>query len=344
MDLIAKFFSKKDERIYLDYAAATPVLPEVKREMEQYWNEDFYNPNAIYTEGERVKKEVEGYRERMAKILGVTPRSIIFTSGGTEANVLAVRGVKPGKVLTEGDVHPSITEAIEGRTLDTDSQGPTLDSLVSSATTDNKLGRKIREERKKKGSRYPLLHVDASQTAAYFDVGLEKLACDLLTLDAAKIYGPKGIGALIVRHSVKLDLPPRGTPAVPLIAGFVKALELAVCDREKEYIRLASLSARFAGIIGKMFPRAEISRLLPNIVNVSIPGILPEFLVLVLDRAGIMVSAGPACESNKLEPADSPVRFSLGRLTTEKELNRAAEIFCREVGNMLKSSHHNAAV
>lgn len=330
MDWLKKLFKPKESKIiFLDYASATPVLPEVRREMEKYWTEEFYNPNAIYAEGEKVKREVEAYREKIARLLGVTPRSVIFTSGGTEANVLAVRGVKLGRVIAEPESHPSVLEAIR----ETDSKEITL---VSSVTTDNKLGRQIREERKKRGSAYPLLHIDASQSAQYFNVGLETLACDLLTLDAAKLYGPKGVGALIVRAGVELELPPRGTPPVPLIAGMACALEIAVRDREAEFKHLDSLSSAFAEKVEKELPEATVLRAAPNIVNLSVPRILPEFLVLKLDHLGIKVSAGPACESNKPEPADTPIRFSLGRFTTEEELNEAVKLLCQEVGNMLK--------
>jgi cysteine desulfurase len=318
-----------NKRIYLDYAAATPLLPEVRRAMEKYWSREFYNPNAIYAEGERVRREVDEYRTKIARILGVAKESVHFTSGGTEANVLAVRGVKEGKVLAEPDAHPSVLDSIrktESKEL----------VLVSSVVPDNALGREIRAERKKNNSEYPLLHVDASQTAAYYDVSPEKLAADMVTLDAAKLGGPKGIGALIVRRGVTLDLPPRGTPAVPLIAGFAQALEIAVRDREAERKRLLSLSEGFKAAVEKNLPGTEVSLTPPHIVNVSVPGLLPELLVLALDRRGILVSAGPACNSNKPEPAETPVRFSFGRATTEKELNKAVEILCQEVKNLVK--------
>ena len=317
------------KRIFLDYASATPVLPEVRRVMEKYWSKDFYNPNAIYEEGVRIKKDVDLYRTKIARILGVAKEAIIFTSGGTEANTWAVRGVKPGRIVVEQDSHPSVSEAAKGITgVET--------TLISSVTTDNKLGRKIREERKKGNTEFPLLHIDASQTAGYFNVGLEALACDLLTLDAAKLYGPKGIGALVVKRGVKLDLPPLGTPAVPLIAGFVKALEIAVRDRALECKRLDSLSVEFMELIQQSLPRALVTRSLPNVVHVLVPGILPEFLVLALDRAGVLVSAGPACNSNKPEPPDTPVRFSFGRYTTFSEVRRAAEIFCKICRSVVK--------
>lgn len=324
---LMSWFKKK--RIYLDYAAATPVRKEVKKAMEKYWSESFYNPNGIYKEGVEVRKEVEEYRAKIAKILGVAKESVIFTSGGTEANTWAVRGVKLGKVIVEPESHPSVSEAVR------ENESSEV-VLISSPTTDNKLGRKIRKERKENNSNYPLLHVDASQSANYFNVGLEVLACDLITLDSAKLYGPKGIGALVVRKGVKLDLPPLGTPAVSLIAGFAKALELAAQDREAEYLRLESLSTRFAESIRHSVPEAEVIQTLPNIVNVSVPGILPELLILTLDREGIMVSAGPACNSNKPESPETPVRLSFGRNTSEKEIKQAREIFCRICRRMLK--------
>ncbi|MEK7227363.1 MAG: aminotransferase class V-fold PLP-dependent enzyme [Patescibacteria group bacterium] len=322
----------RNKRIFLDYASATPVLPEVRKEMEKYFSKEFYNPNAIYEEGLKVKLEVGKFRRRIAELTGARAEGVIFTSGGTEANVWAVRGVKPGRIIVEEDSHPSVSEAAEGIT-------GAETTLVSSHVPDNKLGRKIREERKKNNPQYPLLHIDASQTAQYFNVGLEALACDLLTLDSAKIYGPKGIGALVIRRGVSLKLPPLGTPVVPLIAGFAKAFEIAVRDREREYKRLESLSARFAENIQNSLPQAQVERVLPNIINISIPSILPEFLVLALDREGLLVSAGPACNSNKPEPPETPVRISLGRETTEKDIKEAVKIFCRVVQNMIKLNY-----
>ncbi len=275
MDFLGKLFKPKNKRIYLDYAAATPVLPEVRREMEKYFSNDFYNPNAIYEEGVRVKLEVLKFRRKIAEIMGARATGVIFTSGATEANRIASLAV----------------------------------------------GRK---------------HLDATQLIGYQHITLERAKCDLITISSPKIYGPKGIGALIVRHSLDIKIPERGTPPVPLIAGFAKALEIAARDREAEYKRLNSLSAWFAEEIKRLLPQSEVTRVLPNIVNVFVPGILPELLVLALDRAGVLVSAGPACESAKPEPAETPVRFSLGKFTTQTEVRKAAEIFCHTVQNLLK--------
>lgn len=344
MDWLTKILGKGEgkKRIFLDYASATPVLPEVRETMEKYWTEKFYNPNAIYEEGVEVSLKVDKFRREIAKIFGVAPEGVIFTSGGTEANTWAVQGVGPGKIIVEEGSHPSVEEAVKDMKSSTwqvddllvlDSQT----TLVSSVTTDNKLGRQIREERKKNNSQYPLLHIDASQSAQYYNCALDTLACDLLTVDSAKLYGPKGIGALIVKRGVKLNLRPQGTPPVPLIAGFAKALEIAVRDRDAERIRLTSLSGVFAKSIQTALPQALVTQLQPNIVNIAVPGILPEFLVLALDRGGVLVSTGPACNSYKPELPETPVRFSFGKFTTLLEVEKASEIFCHIAQNLLKS-------
>jgi len=330
-----------NKRIFLDYASATPVLPEVRRAMEKYWSKDFYNPSAIYIEGVQVKKEVEKFRTKIARLIGVSSDSIIFTSGGTEANTWAIRGLKNSHIIIDAMSHPSVFEAAKGLNSSTYNleeewligQNTTL---ISTVTTDNKIGRRVREWKKINNSQVPLLHIDASQTAQYFYVGLETLSCDLLTLDGAKFYGPKGIGALVVRRGLKLDLPPLGTPPVPLIVGFAKALEIAVRDRETEKKRLTSLSASFINDIQHSLPEARITHSQPNIINLSIPGILSELLVLALDRAGVLVSAGPACNSNKPEPPDTPLRFSFGRFTTKEDVRRAVQIFCPICKSMVK--------
>lgn len=334
----------KPKRIFLDYASATPVLPEVRRTMEKYWSRDFYNPSAIYEEGMRIKKEVEEFKGKIAELMGATKEGIIFTSGGTESNVLAIGGLKNTHIIIDIESHPSISEATKDFKVSTWRAGAELEigkttTLISTVATDNRTGRKVREWRKlhlPAGGPHPLLHVDASQTANYFKVGLETLACDLITLDAAKLYGPKGIGALVVRRGVMLNLPPRGTLPVPLIAGFVKALEIASRDRESEAKRLTLLSQKFAEILRYSLPSIRVTVTAPNIVNVSVPEILPELLVLALDRRGVLSSAGPACNSNKPEPPETPVRFSFGRFTTSSDTRRAAEIFCSVVRSVLK--------
>jgi len=257
----------------MDYAAATPVLIEVRREMEKYFSKEFYNPNAIYTEGLKVRGELNRYKRKIADIMGSRVEGVIFTSGATEANQIASLSLKR--------------------------------------------------------------HLDATQLIGYHRLTLESAKCDSITISSPKIYGPKGIGALIVRHGLDLKTSERGTPPMSLIAGFTKALEIAVRDREVERKRLNYLSAKFIeGIEEYRVIQDE-----PNIINVSVPGILPELLALALEREGVLVSVGRACTSNKPEPEDTPVRFSFGRFTTENEVKEAAKIFCDVVQNLLKLNH-----
>lgn len=218
----------------MDYASATPLLPEVKRVMEKI-SDKFENPSAIYEEGREVKETISGARREIAGVLGVKSPDIIFTSGGTESNNLAILGTfsaasaecphiiisslehssirevareverRGGEVSVvepreNGLIHPSDVEALI--------KDSTILVSVALANSDTgtiqplaKIGRVVRAWCKDKNSKYPILHTDASQAVNYLDVNLEKLHVDLLTLDASKFYGPKGAGVLVVRET-----------------------------------------------------------------------------------------------------------------------------------------------
>lgn len=218
----------------------------------------------------------------------------------------------------------------------------------------SKVGRLLREERKKRNSEYPLLHTDASSAPSYINVNIEALQCDLLTLDGSKIYGPKGVGILATRRGVNLrpiifggnqERGMRaGTVSPALIAGFSKALEIALRDREQERTRLESLRQDFIAQVVKALPEAIINGSnevhCPNIVSMSIPGALSEFLLLKLDKLGVIVSVGSACSYDeresgspviaalgKKELRESTLRFSFGRFTTKKDLDEAIKVF-----------------
>ncbi len=345
-----RWFSRK--RIYLDYAAATSVLPEVRRAMDKYFSENFYNPRAIYREGIRVKAEVDDCRRKIAQISGVTADGVIFTGGGTEANNLAILGVaklvdRPHIIISE-NAHPSVLRAAEetgdfsiwrdGEPLPL--KGNTV--LISVSSYENDIGRQVRDIRKKNHSNYPLLHIDASSSANYFSPNIEELACDMLTLNASKIYGPKGIGALVVRRGIELNMLHQGTPAVPLVIGFAKALEIAMQSREGERLRLESLKLEFIKEVKNLLPQTVFHSSfedLPNTINISVPKILPEMLVLALDREGIAVSSGSACSFEEDSSDDYFTRFSFGRMTTKSDVDIAMKTFCRVAKNLLKSSH-----
>ncbi len=391
------WFPKK--RIFLDYASATPLLPKALRAMKKYWSKDFYNPSAVYREALSVKKDVEDKRVRIARILGIAPSGIIFTSGGTESDNLAILGAysaaseqfkKPHLIISAIE-HPAVAEAArevcrrggEVSVLKVGKDGLVNPEALRKLLKKNtflvsigyanseigviqqlsKIGRIVKEFRRENDKDYPLLHTDASQAPNYLDISLEKLNTDLLTIDGAKIYGPKGIGVLAVRKNVKIrpiifggsqEYGRRaGTENPALISGFTVALETASLEREKESKRLDILRKEFVDYVRKNLPEALINgpvdSRLPNIVSVSVPGALAEFIVIKMEKVGVLASAGTACSTDEREEgsptiratvgeefATATIRFSFGRETKSRDAMRAAEIFCRVSNSVLK--------
>lgn len=222
-------------QLYFDYAAATPVLPEVFAAMQPYFSEKFYNPSATYLAASSVKKDLEAARASVADTLGSKPLEITFTAGGTEANNLAVRGVMerfPGKkVLVSSIEHDSVLAAaslyahdllpVNGQgIIDLEATESAIDDdtvLVSVMLANNEVGSlqpvhklsnlidHIRIERKRKGVATPIyLHTDACQAALYLDLHVSRLGVDMLTLNGGKMYGPKQSGILYVKSGVAL--------------------------------------------------------------------------------------------------------------------------------------------
>lgn len=386
----------------MDYASATPVLPGVRKVMEKYWSDEFYNPSAIYAEGEKVRSEIGSFRARIAKRVGVSPKGIVFTSGGTEADNLAIFGTlesfkenqksqsKPHIVVSAIE-HPAVMAAAEEvvrrggemSVLPVNEHGlVSLEELkkvlskntflvsvglangeIGTVQPIARIGRAVREFRKANGTPYPYLHTDASQAPSYIDIDMENLQADMLSLDAAKIYGPKGIGALVVRKGVEMLPMMRGgaqeggrragTPSAALIAGFAEALDIASRDMAGEAKRLATFKKYFSEYVSRRLKNAVINgspeNCLPNIVSVSVPGIIAEFVLLKLEKEGVLVSVGSACSYDeresgspviraigKLDLAESTLRFSFGRETTPDDIKRASEIFCRVASNVVK--------
>lgn len=390
---MVRIFSNK-KVIFLDYASATPVLKEVKDEMDKYWSEEFYNPSAIYEDAKRAKGVVEDYRKSIARLLSVASKDIIFTSGGTESDNLAILGAfeaafekldKPHLIISSIE-HPAVTEAAEEvkrrggevSIVPVNEEGLVNPEDIRKLLTHNtylvsvmyannetgvvepigKIARIIREYRKKNESKYPYFHTDASQAPSYLSLNLEGLNVDMATLDAGKIYGPRGIGCLVVRPSVRLR--PRilgggqerglrsGTENTALIAGFYRALEIAAEDREEEVERLSELKKYFLEKAKESFHNLVInsgSPSLPNIISISFPGTMAEMLLLKLERDGILVSTGSSCSSNgqengspvikalgKPELAESTLRISMGRFTKKKDVDALINSLLKAVG------------
>lgn len=376
------------KRIFLDYASTTPLDGDIEKLMRLYLGPEFANPSALYQEGLLAKKAVQDSRESIAKILNIRAEEVIFTGSGSESDNLAIVGVfsafkkkfKP-HIITTVIEHPSIIEACkyleqegcEVSYIGVEENGivdpqkiaeairPTT-VLVSVMYANNEIGtiqpihqiaRRLRDYKERGISALdgiPYLHTDASQAANYLDLSFQKLGVDLMTLDASKIYGPKGVGALAVRRYV--EIKPiifgggqanglrAGTENVPGIVGLAAALKKAQESREAESARLTKLRDYFIESIIKKYPAVLINgdkiNRLPNNVNICVPGLDAEFAVIKLDQAGVGCSSASAClnlsensysyvvsalgDKGK-ECQGAPLRFTLGRYTTLRELN-----------------------
>ncbi len=373
-------------RIYLDHAASTPVLPEVMDRMAPYWNDVFANAGAIHSDGVKAKQALEDAREVCAKSLGVKSSDIIFTSGGTEGNNLAIFGLAESLLdsgLAYGDMH-FITGAIEhASVLDcfkvlekkgasftivpVGEEGLIYPEDVAAAITEktvlvsimyanSEIGtiqpiRDISEAIKKKiaGSAQKIyFHTDACQAPVYLSCHADTLGVDLMTIDAQKLYGPKGSGALYIKQGTPIapimrggnqerNLRP-GTPVVMLAVGLAEALKIADLNRTEESERVLELRDYFIDEVLKEIPTAHVNgsrkNRLPNNANFSFPGKLAEMIVLGLDQKGISASTRSACHINEKggshvvralglgeDYATSAVRFSLGRSTTKEMID-----------------------
>lgn len=378
-------------RIYLDYASLTPIDPRIVREMGKYSKSGYANPSSLYMEGVAAKKALEEMRRRIAETIHAQADEIIFTSGGTEANVLALEGVvrsaksagiKSPHIIISDVEHSSIIETAnflekdgcEVTRLGVDQSGIISISelrkaikqntvLVSIMTINNEIGsiqpikeiakvvrqtkaKSIDSDSEHQKSTYPLFHTDAAQAFLYEELYVEKLGVDLLTLDGSKVYGPRGIGCLFMKRDTPIEPiihgggqergMRSGTENIPAIAGFAKALEIAMSCREKESKRIAGLKDEFVKSVLSKKPEIIVNGGgSPHILNISIPGIKDnEFLLFELDAAGIACSTKSSCLRDEEESyvlkaigANSlnSLRFSFGRWTTMGEVKKAAD-------------------
>jgi cysteine desulfurase len=270
----------RDDAIYLDYAATTPLDPRVLEAMMPYLTEKFGNPNSIHAFGREARKAVDEAREKIAALLNCRPSELVFTSGGTESDNLALRGVaaayrqKGNHIVTTAIEHHAVLhtcralqdEGFEVTYLPVDEHGLVSPEQVAEAVTDRTILVSIMHANNEIGTIEPLadivravkekrpdvlVHTDAVQTVGHIPVDVEALGVDLLSFAAHKFYGPKGVGGLFVRRGVKL-VPQltgggqernrrSGTENVAGIVGMAKALEIAVAEMPTEIPRLQTL-------------------------------------------------------------------------------------------------------
>jgi cysteine desulfurase len=371
-------------RVYLDYNATTPVAPAVREAMLPFLGEEFGNAGSVHTPGQRARAAVDSARESVAALIGAQPSEIVFTSGGTEADNLALFGsvavvTTPRKhVITTAIEHHAILHACEE--LEREGIDVTVvpvrrlgDSasivdpeeirralrpetvLISVMHANNELGvilpmEDIAQIASKAGVCF---HSDAVQSAGKVLLDVDRLGVDLLSISAHKFYGPKGVGALYVRHGTPLaprffgghaerDRRP-GTENVPGIVGMGKAAELARNLLAEDSRRIAALRDRLEKALLERIPLAHVNgdraRRAPNTTSMSFPGAGGEALLISLDLQGIACSTGAACSSGSTEPshvllaaglasdeARSTLRFSLGRPTTSEEVDYAMSV------------------
>jgi cysteine desulfurase len=329
-------------RVYLDHNASTPVHPEVLAAMMPYFSERFGNASSIHGFGREAREGIDVARESIARFLGVTPDEIVFTSGGTESDNLAVKGVagaRPGGHIISTVVehhallrtcqalekigHPVTYLPVDGDGLvDPDDLRRALRPdtiLISIQTANSETGTlmPIHEIGRIAAERGIPFHCDGVQTFGKLPILPRDTGITLMSMSAHKIYGPKGIGALYIGKGTRMvsvqhggDHERRrraGTEHVPGIVGFGKAVELRALHMAEEAVRVTGLRDRlWEGVrraVSDVRLNGHPTRRLPGTLNMSFRGIEAESIILGLDLKGIGTSAGSACTSGSLEPS-----------------------------------------
>jgi cysteine desulfurase len=383
------------DKIYLDHSATTPIDPEVRKKIHPYMTDVFGNASSMHSFGQDAIKGVDWAREQVANLFGCKFKEIIFTSGATESNNLALRGLvmafKKGKanfiphIITSKIEHPAILEVCqelvkeglaEATYVNVDAKGIVKIDEIKAAIKDNtilvsimyvnneigtiqpirKIGDLIENanaKRKIKNSFDKIyFHTDAVQAVNYCPMKAETLKVDMITISGHKIYGPKGIGAIYIKEGTPMkaisfgghqeyNIRP-GTYNVPGIVGLGAAVELVNNQQPTNNNQIEKLRDKLIAGLTKKIPDTQINGDLENRVvgnaNISFLGAEGESMLLMLDMEGIAVSTGSACASGSLEPSHvlramgippedchASIRFTLGKFTTAKEIDRVIE-------------------
>ncbi|WP_406672341.1 aminotransferase class V-fold PLP-dependent enzyme [Natronospira sp.] len=379
-----------NEPIYLDYAATTPVDPLVAEAMAGCLTRDgcFANPASAHRPGREARRRVEAARVAVAELLGAEPREMVFTSGATESNNLAIAGAarfhrrRGGHLITSRTEHKAVIDVFRRLEADgfevswlTPAESGIVDPaqvaeairddtvLISLMHVNNETGviqdiAAIAEITRAQGV---LLHVDAAQSVGKLPIRLQEWPVDLLSLSAHKFYGPKGVGALFLRRRPRARVEAMmlgggherglrsGTLATHQIVGMGEAARLAIrdmgADRERILALRGKLEARLLAMPGVRL-NGDPERRVAGTVNLGFDGVHGEALVAALDPY-LAVSSGSACTSASAEPsyvlralgrsdaqAESSLRLSLGRFTTEAEVDRAADCIEQAVSRL----------
>ncbi len=371
-------------RIYLDHNATAPIDPEVLAEVVRRLEDVHGNASSIHAPGNEARAVVESARRCVSQLLNCTARRIVFTGGGSEADNLAIKGVafalrNSGKhIVTSSIEHPAVLSScrwlehfgwsVTYLPVDRDGKVDPHDLeravtsetvLVSVMTANNETGviQPVQELAQIARARGVLFHTDAVQAVGKIPIDVNELGVDLLTLSGHKLHGPRGVGALYVRQGVSLDALIHGgkqehglragTENTAGISGLGKASELAV-RRLPTIAEIRNLRDRLEEGIRDVLPGVRLNGhredRLPNTLNITLPGLRGESMVLELDRQGVALSSGSACRAGSPEPshallamglseeeAHCALRFSLGPANTVEEIDRMVGILKRLV-------------
>jgi len=378
--------------IYLDYSSTTPIDPRVAEKMIPFITEHFGNPaSRSHSFGWTAEEAVEEARDEVAKLVNADPREIVWTSGATESNNLAIKGAshfystKGKHILTVATEHKAVIDAVrelerEGYTatyLEPEPNGMVdlekfkkairPDTVLASVMSVNNeigviqdieaLGNICREHN-------VIFHVDAAQATGKVDIDLEKLPVDLMSFSAHKTYGPKGIGALYVRRKPRIRIEAQmhggghergmrsGTLATHQIVGMGEAFRIARIEMQLENERIRKLRDKLLHGLQDMeevYVNGDLKHRIPHNLNISFNYVEGESLIMAVKD--IAVSSGSACTSASLEPsyvlralgrsdelAHSSIRFSIGRFTTEADVDFTIQLLKEKIQKLRELS------
>jgi len=378
--------------IYLDYAATTPIDPRVAQKMISYLTEHFGNPaSRSHAYGWKAEEAVEEARAEVAALVHCDPKEIIWTSGATESNNLAIKGAanfyagKGKHLITVKTEHKAVLDTVRelerhgfsttyldpepNGLLDLDKfrQAIRPDTVLASVMlVNNEIGviqdiAAIGALCREKGV---MFHVDAAQATGKVDINLDNLPVDLMSFSAHKTYGPKGIGALYVRRKPRVRLEAQmhggghergfrsGTLPVHQIVGMGEAYRIARNEMDFENARIRKLRDRLLDglmAIEEVYVNGDLKQRIPHNLNISFNFVEGESLMMAVSE--VAVSSGSACTSASLEPsyvlralgrsdelAHSSIRFSIGRFTTEQEIDYAVALLKDKIGKLRELS------
>ncbi len=374
-----------EKHVYLDNNATTMLADEVAEAMQLYLHSGQGNPSSIHDFGKKSREAIDNARRQVANLIYTLPRRIIFTGGGSEADNLALKGVafalreRGNHIITTAIEHPAVLKTCKFLEkfgyhityLDVDEYGYVKPEKLRAAMTGQTILVSIMLANNEVGTIEPiselcavahehgvLFHTDAVQAVGKINIDVVDLDVDMLSMSAHKFHGPKGVGALYVRKGISLEPVIHGggqetglragTENIPGLVGMGKASELALHSLS-ESKRIEKLRDKLEVGIRELLPGVRLNGhpdyRLPNTLNLTLPGLRGESIVIALDRYGIALSSGSACKSGSPEPthvliamgrtaeeAHCSVRFSLSRYTTSDDIRRAVQA----LGKVLK--------